>query len=240
MKRFFKIAYQPYKWFIVIPLILIATIVLGLLCILAATLFNQDESNKLAVLWSRFCCAIAPVDIRLSGTRNYQKSKSYIVVANHQSMLDIPAVHGFLGLKIKWIMKKELGQIPIFGLACKKLGCIFIDRSDHDAALQSINDAKKELSKNASVLFFPEGTRSRDGIVMPFKKGAFFFAMETGLPILPITLKDTIKILPPDSVDICPGTARIIIHPAIHIKPSDIDRMDTIIQNTYQKISSGI
>ncbi len=240
MKLFIKIAYQPYKWFIVVPGIIIATIFLGLAIILVAILFGQDKSNKIAVLWSRFCCSIAPLDIQISGKKHYSKSKSYVIVANHQSMADIPVVHGFLGLKIKWIMKKELLSIPIFGMACKKLGCIFIDRSNHETAIRSIREARKKLAKNASVLFFAEGTRSRDGIVMPFKKGAFRFAVASRLPILPITIKETITILPPDSVDLFPGTARIAIHPSFHIKPDDLDRLDDIIKNTHKTISNAL
>ena len=172
--------------------------------------------------------------------KHFSISPSYVVVANHQSMADIPVVHGFLGLKIKWIMKKELGTIPIFGLACRKLGCILIDRSNHDAAIKSIRKARRNLAQDASVLFFPEGTRSRDGVVMPFKKGAFRFAMASGLPILPITIKDTMVILPPDSLDLFPGTAHIIIHPSFYVKPSDLDRLDTIIKNTHSTISNAV
>ncbi len=117
MNPFLKIAYQPYKWIIVIPFLLMNTFVMGLICIVTGILFKQDAVHIIAVLWSKLCCTIAPVKVIIRGKNNYRKNNSYVIVANHQSMADIPALHGYLGLKIRWIMKNELRQIPIFGSA---------------------------------------------------------------------------------------------------------------------------
>ncbi len=240
MNTFFKIAYQPYKWLIVVPFVLFITMLLGLICIVVGFVFSQDAADILAVSWSRLCCAIAPLRVIIRGKKNYRHHNSYVVVANHQSMADIPIIHGFIGLKIKWVMKQELGKIPVFGPACHQLGCIFVNRANHGAAIKSIERAKEKLSQKSSVLFFAEGTRSRDGKVMPFKKGAFIFAMETGLPILPITVKNSFKILPPDSLDLTPGRVEIIVHRPIHIAAHDVDRLDKIIEDTRLTISSAL
>jgi len=143
-------------------------------------------------------------------------------------------------LKIKWIMKKELKKIPIFGSACHHLGCIYVDRKNHNAAIKSIRKAQKRLSENASVLFFAEGTRSRDGKVMPFKKGAFKFARDMTLPILPITIKNSLHVLPPDSLDLIPGIIEIIVHRPIHISDHHMDHLDDVIEQTRQMISSAL
>ncbi len=240
MNRFFKIAYQPYKWLVVIPAILILTMILGLVCIVVGILFKPDAANIIAVTWSRLCCAIVPLKIHIAGRRNYKRNLSYVIVANHQSMADIPAVHGFLGLNIKWVMKKELEKVPIFGAACRSLGCIGVDRKNPKASIQSIRNAQNRMSKKASVLFFAEGTRSRDGSVMPFKKGAFRFAYESGLPILPITIKNSMDVLPSDSLDLIPGQINIMVHPPIHIHKARWTAIEDTLVFTRSIIAGGL
>jgi 1-acyl-sn-glycerol-3-phosphate acyltransferase len=237
---FLKLAYQPYKWIIVIPFVFLNTVIMGLTCIFTGLLFSQDAANFTAVIWSKLCCAVVPLRVMVTGKKNYSPNKSYVVVANHQSMADIPVIHAHLGLNIKWIMKKELGDIPLFGTACRALGCIVVDRQNHEAALKSIQEAKKKLSRKACVLFFAEGTRSRDGQVMPFKKGAFRFAWETRLPILPVTIKNSARILPSDSLDLIPGTVDIIIHRPIYISDHHLEQLDEIIEQSRNIIAGAV
>jgi 1-acyl-sn-glycerol-3-phosphate acyltransferase len=225
---------------VVVPFMLAITVVLGLVCIATGAVFTQDAANVAAVLWSRLSCAIVPVRVVLTGKKNFTPQNAYVVVANHQSMVDIPVIHGFMGLHIKWVMKQELRNIPIFGTACHYLGCIFIDRSHRDAAIRSIYHARKLLSPRASVLFFAEGTRSRDGQVRPFKKGAFVFARETGLPILPVTIKNSYQLLPPDSLDLVPGKVEIIVHRPVYVLANDPDRMDAVIASVRATIAAPL
>ncbi len=241
MNPFLKIAYQPYKWIIVVPFLFVITMILASICIVAGLLLHQGTAvNLIAVTWARLCCRITPLFVSIKGKRNYIENRSYIIVANHQSMADIPVLQGYLGLQIKWIMKKELEKIPIFGAACHQLGCIYVDRSNHAAAMQSIQEAKEKLAQKASVLFFAEGTRTRDGKLLPFKKGAFRFAKEMGLPILPITIKDSINLLPSDSSDLIPGTIHIVVHPPIDTSEVDINNLEPIIKRTRNIIASAL
>jgi len=240
LNPFLKTAYQPYKWIIAIPFVFLNTMISGLICIFAGLMLKQDAVNLFAVIWARLCCAIVPLSVVIKGKKNYRKNTAYVIVANHQSMADIPAILGHLRLHIKWIMKKELGKIPVFGAACHYLGCIYVDRKNHDAAVKSIENAKKTLPHKASVLFFAEGTRSRDRNVMPFKKGAFIFAQETGLPILPITVKNSFNILPSDSLDLTPGTIEIVVHRPVYISDYHMDHLDEIIEHTHGLISSAL
>ncbi|MCP3872076.1 MAG: 1-acyl-sn-glycerol-3-phosphate acyltransferase [Desulfobacteraceae bacterium] len=240
MKTVLNFVYQPYKWIIVIPFLFIITMIISTLCIIVGILMTQDAVNVLAIIWSKLCCIIVPLKVIVKGKKYYNKNRSYVIVANHQSMADIPVLHGHLGLKIKWIMKKELDEIPVFGAACRSLGCISIDRSHHDAAVQSIEKAKKRLSQNACVLFFAEGTRSRNGKIMPFKKGAFKFACETGIPILPVTIKNSFQILPSDTLDLTPGSIEIIVHPPVYVSKHHMDRLDEMAEQTRQTIASSI
>jgi len=240
VKQILKLIYQPYKWMVVVPFMLAITMVLGVVCITTGAVFSQDAANVTAVLWSRLACAVAPLRVVLTGKKNFTPQKAYVVVANHQSMVDIPVIHGFMGLHIKWVMKQELRSIPIFGTACHYLGCIFIDRSHRDAAIRSIHRARNQLSPRASVLFFAEGTRSRDGKVHPFKKGAFVFARETGLPILPVTIKNSYQILPPDTLDLVPGKIELIVHRPVYVLADDPDRMDEVIASVRTTIAAPL
>lgn len=240
MSPLLKLLYQPYKWFFVLPLVFIFTFVFGIIAILTGIILGQNAVDIVAVVWARLCCAIVPLKVRIRGTRNYTRNTAYVIVSNHQSMADIPVLHGFLGLDIKWIMKKELGEIPIFGAACRHLGCITVDRGNHEAALQSIEAAKKTLCGKGCVLFFAEGTRSRDGQVMPFKKGAFRFAHDTQLPILPLTIRNTFQILPSDSLDLVPGTVEVVVHRPIHMSGYNLARLDEITHTTRQIISEAL
>ncbi len=213
---------------------------MGIICIFVGFFSGQDAADILAVKWSRLCAMVVPFRVNIQGKKNYSRLNSYVVVANHQSMADIPAIHGFLGLKIKWVMKQELKNVPIFGMACKQLGCIYVDRSNRNAAIRSIEAARKKMSKTACALFFAEGTRSRTGELMPFKKGAFVFAMETGLPILPVTLRNSMDILPSGTLNLTPGTLDIVVHPPIHTSPQHTTNITDLMEQTWQAIVSAL
>ncbi len=240
MRKIPKSIYQFYKWLFYFPYVLLSTIILGSGCIFAALTLGEKSTNIFAVAWAKAACFLVPLEIKVLGEENFSTEKSYIIVANHQSMADIIILQAYVKLTIKWIMKKELESIPLFGFACKKLGCIYVDRFNHKSALASMNAAQKNLSTNSSVIFFPEGTRTRDGKLLDFKKGAFRFAMATGIPILPVTIKDSINILPADSIDVSPGSASIIIHPPINMDNRSIEELDTILSITKKTIASAL
>lgn len=237
MSALLKITYQPYKWLVVIPAMILNTLVMALSCIVAGAVFSPDKADALAVTWARIFCAIAFIRVRIQGKQNYNPKSSYVVVANHKSMVDIPVLHGFTGLIIKWVMKTELKKIPIFGTACTSLGCIYVNRSNNQAAVESIKAAKKTLSDKASVVFFAEGTRSR-GNLLPFKKGAFVFAMNSGRHVLPITIKNSEHILPSDTLDLMPGTVDLIIHPPVYIPNCSKAELNKKIDQIHRTIAS--
>jgi 1-acyl-sn-glycerol-3-phosphate acyltransferase len=155
--------------------------------------------------------------VTVEGRENLDPRRSYVIVSNHQSHYDIFVLYGWLGTDFRWVMKKELRSVPGLGVACARLGHIYIDRSNRQAAMAAIDDAKRSLRPGTSVLFFPEGTRSRDGSLCAFKKGAFHMAIDLGLPILPVTILGTRRILPPDSTDLKPGRARLVFHPPVPV-----------------------
>lgn len=241
MKTVLRYLYQPYKWLVFIPFFILNTAVCGgLAVILLFILPPKIVSALCGGNWGRLNAWATPVWIRVSGRENMDPGQSYVIVANHQSHYDIFLLYGWLGADFKWVMKQELRKAPILGIACDRLGHIFVDRSNREAAIASLEKAKSRIRNGTSVFFFPEGTRSRNGGLLPFKKGAFRMALDLGLPILPISLVGTRDIMPPDSLNIFPGTSRMIIHPPVATtgyRDNDIEELSRI---TRQVIASGL
>jgi len=139
-------------------------------------------------------------------------------MSNHQSNFDIPVALAHLPFKFRWVAKAELFKIPIFGYAMHRIGHINIDRSNRRAAFKSLKKAAKNIREGVSVLIYPEGTRSKDGNIRPFKKGGFVLALESGVPIVPVIIHGTWPIMPKDKLIIRPGNVTIEIKEPIETK----------------------
>jgi len=176
--------------------------------------------------------------VNVRGREHVDKTQSYVIVSNHQSQYDIFVLYGWLGIDFKWVMKQELRKVPALGTACAKIGHIFIDRSKTEAALRSLNDAKSKIVNGTSVIFFPEGTRSRNRELGRFKKGAFRMALELGVPILPVTISGTREILPTQSTALFPGRATMTIHLPIEVSDYDRKNIPALIEKTRKIIDS--
>ena len=217
--------YQPYKWLIFAPFFVSTTLFFGSATIvLSIFLPSRWVSLICGTFWSRLNAWLTPISVNVTGRENVDPQQSYVVVANHQSLYDVFVLYGFLGIDFKWVMKQEMRSVPGLGIGCEKVGHIFVDRSNRKAALASIKAAESKIINGTSVVFFPEGTRSRDGALRQFKKGAFRFALDLNLPILPVTIVGTRKILPSDSLDLLPGKARLIIDEPMRV--DDLDGKD--------------
>ena len=230
--------YQPYKLLIFFPVVILSTNVLGALIVVAVTLGLVGIAGKLPVLWARINTLAAPSRVRVSGREHIVAGQSYVVVANHQSHFDIPAIYGWLGIDIRWVMKMELRKIPVLGLACEKLGHVYIDRSSSHRAQSSINAAKSQLHGGTSIFFFPEGTRSLDGRLLPFKKGAFKLAKELNLPILPVTILGTHEILPAKTLNMFPGAVELVVHPPIPMTADSTQ--ESLMAQARERIQSAL
>ncbi len=144
-----------------------------------------------------FTSMIWKLDVR--GLRHIDPKKQYVIVGNHQSLLDILVVAATIPLNFKFLAKKELFHIPIMGWAMALAGYIPVDRSSHESGKRALLRITQYLKKGASVLLFPEGTRSLDGKIHAFKTGAFKLSRETGCPILPVVIEGTGQALPKSS-----------------------------------------
>lgn len=241
MRKFLIILYQPYKWLIFLPFLAINTLFFGVLAVIISSLINQRVGSYWGgVVWSRLNSFMTPMFVRVEGKKNINPNQSYVVVSNHQSDYDIFVIYGWLGIDIKWIMKKELRKIPGIGFGSEKVGHIFLDRSNSKRALESINEAKKKLVNGTSVVIFPEGTRSKTGEVGPFKRGAFKIAYDLNLPILPITLVNTKNILPTNTINIMPGRVKMVIHEPIDLSQYSDKEPELLVEEVKRKISSAL
>ncbi|MBN1664565.1 MAG: 1-acyl-sn-glycerol-3-phosphate acyltransferase [Deltaproteobacteria bacterium] len=235
------ILYQPYKWLIFIPLFVLSTVFFIFLGIVIIFLSGPDAANRIAGRgWARFNCFITPIKVDVIGRENVIEHQSYVVVANHQSSFDIFLLWGFLGIDARWVMKKELRKVPLFGLAGKLGGNIYIDRSNKKEAYESLKDARKILVNGVSLIMLAEGTRSRDGNLREFKKGAFVMSLDLDMPLLPVSIVDTKYILPSGTYDLFPGRVTLVIHKPLSSEGYDEGNLDALILKVRGVIQGGI
>lgn len=161
--------------------------------------------------WSKWILKMFGIEVFVEGLEHLDASKHYIYISNHASMFDIPAVLAGIPDQIRIVLKKELTYVPIWGWALKYGHYISIDRRNPKDALVSLERAADTMRKGASVLLFAEGTRTRDGKLQPFKRGAFALATKSGVPIVPVTINGTFRILPKGSLNIRPTDIHVVL-----------------------------
>lgn len=240
MRKILYVLYQPYKWLFFAPFFIINSVIFGILAVMVSPFSQRLASLFGGVVWARLNSFLTPIFVRVKGRENIRKGQSYVIIANHQSTYDIFVLYGWLGIDFKWVMKKEVRKIPGVGFGSEAVGHIFIDRSSTKAALETIEKAKDKIKGGTSVVFFPEGTRSRSRELLPFKKGAYRFAFDLDLPILPVTINGTREIMPPGTLDVYPGKAEIQIHTPVDIGPYSLENITELMDLTRDIIQSAV
>jgi len=220
-----------------------ATGFFSLIAIIASLLDKKGKLPHLvARVWGRTILFGARVKATVKNPANIDPSRSYIYMSNHQSNFDIPVLLAYLPVQFRWLAKVELFRIPIFGFAMQRAGYISIDRSDRKAAILSLKRAAEIIRGGVSVLIFPEGTRSRDGNIRPFKSGGFILAIDSGVPIVPITIHGTWPIMPKDQLRIRPGNVVLEIEKPVETSPYSrrdktalMEKIRQIITDSHEK-----
>ena len=227
--------------------IVLITVVCACLAI-ALSLFRKDGDlpHLAGRFWAKSVLLISRVKVRVVGLRHIDPHAPYIYMANHQSMFDILALLGYLPVQFRWLAKKELFQIPVFGLSMARVGYISIDRSDRRAAHKSLSDAAQKIAQGVSVIIFPEGSRSTDGSIKPFKAGGFHLAVRSGRPIVPVVIYGTYHVMPKGSLHIRPGLVVVSIHPPVdtasynnRTKKALMDTIRCIMKQDLERIKAA-
>lgn len=200
--------------------------------------FANAENNvhKVANIWGRMLLAICNTKVQVIGSENILRSKPQVFMANHQSDFDILITLAYVPGQFRWIAKKELFSIPIFGRAMKGAGYIEIDRQNHEKALRSLDLAALRIREGKSVMTFPEGTRSRDGEIKPFKQGTFYLAIQSGVPIVPISIIGSGDIMPKRSLKVKPGKIKLVIDKPISVTGYTLESRQELINRVRQVI----
>lgn len=208
-----------------------------------STLF--DGTGRLyarhARLWARLSLGLAGVRVTVSGA-GYIPDEPVIFMSNHQSSFDILALLAAMPRQIHWIAKKELFDIPVFGPSMRRGGYIPLDRGDGRKALQSMDEAAAVIRQGKCVVMFPEGTRTQDGHLLPFKRGGFILARKAGVPVIPVTINGSGRINPAGRIRLYRGDIGIILHPPIRV-PDDLRKSEAeswMMENVRINIESAL
>jgi 1-acyl-sn-glycerol-3-phosphate acyltransferase len=206
---------------VLFPVIGISTIVFGAVSLLSTLVDRRGyTAHAIARGWARLILVVTRVRVTVEGLQHLEPGRTYVFVANHQSLFDIPVLFWSLPFQLRIIAKESLGRFPVIGAHLKRSGHMLVDRSRPDRA--GIFGWAGRLTRDGlSLIVFPEGTRSRDGRVQPFKGGSFYLAMQAGLPLVPLSVVGSRHVMRKGEVTARPGRVSLVIHPPIHTRQSD-------------------
>ncbi len=230
--------YLIYAWVVFVTAIFATAVLL-------ASLIDSKGVNphKIASIWARSILFGSRIKVDVRGLSNIDFSRSYIYMLNHQSMYDIPVILGCLPVQFRWLAKHELFKIPLFGTAMQRAGYISINRTNRISAFRSLKKAAHIIRNGVSVVIFPEGTRSPDGSILPFKKGGFVLAIQSRVPIVPVIIQGTSAIMNQKQKKIIPGEVSIQVCAPIQTteysnktKEALMDRVKAVISEPFENI----
>lgn len=217
-----------------------ATIVaVALIAIMVVIDDRSPLIERIIRVWSRVWLAVSGTKLEVEGAENIDPNRSYVVVANHLSTLDIMACLLAVPLPIRFLAKKELFRVPVLAQGMRMVGIIEVDREARGAVHSEVNRQSRELiEKGRSLIIYAEGTRPRNGVMKPFKKGAFTMAISSGLPVLPLSIHGSYEAWPPGTPLVRGGVIKIVLD-----KPVETEGMTTSdtgdLRNQVREVIAG-
>jgi 1-acyl-sn-glycerol-3-phosphate acyltransferase len=201
---------------------------------------NENFIYSPVRMFIRAGLAMVGVRVEVSGIERLDPKQTYIFTPNHQSLIEVPLFVTYLGRNPAYLGKKEVFKYPVFGYGIRLIGVVPVDRSNSPAAVESARLATENLRHGKSYVVYPEGTRSRDGHLLPFKKGAFMMAIDAGVPVVPVTVSGATKIMPKAQIKVFPSTVRITVHEPISTKGYSKENVAELVELTRAKIFSAL
>ncbi len=191
-------------------------------------------------MWTAFTgVRLAGIQVKVEGLDGLERGRNYIFMANHVSNVDPPILAPLIPPpRTSVLVKREVFRIPVLSRAMRMGSLVPVDRSKRDSAIDSLRAAGDVLRSGISMMVFPEGTRSPDGRLLPFKKGPFYLAIETGVPVVPVTILGTYEIMPKGSLAIRPGTATVIFHAPVD--PAAYPSREALMEAVREKIAAPL
>jgi 1-acyl-sn-glycerol-3-phosphate acyltransferase len=215
-----------------LSLFLLITVPAAVLTILFGLFDSHGKSAyRISRIWTALILRMGGIVVKVRGSENIDPRQQYVFMVNHQSNLDIPIlVQSLRDFQLRWIAKRELVWIPFFGWAMWASGHITVNRADPLDGFRSLNRAKERLAAGISIVVFPEGTRSRDGKLLRFKKGGFLLAAQSNRPVVPVTINGSRQVLPAGAWQMKGGTIEVTISPPIAVagfRPGNLRHLAT-------------
>jgi len=223
-------------------LVAIYTVVIGL-PVIAVSPFDREARavRALGRTWVRWILRTYRIRVEVSGLENVPTDAPVLFLSNHQSLVDIAAIVDTLPPAVSWrfVAKKELVRVPVFGWCLVTTGQIIIDRGNRERAVKSLERAAARIRAGASVIVFPEGTRSADGSLLPFKSGPFHLAVAAQVPIVPVTVSGSQRITPKGSLDVHAGTVKIGFGKRIPTRGVTVEQRNELKARVRAAIAAG-
>jgi 1-acyl-sn-glycerol-3-phosphate acyltransferase len=199
---------------------------------------NENMIYTPVRLFVRMGLAMVGVRVRVTGLEHLDQKQAYIFTPNHQSLIEVPLFVTYLGRNPGYLAKKEVFRYPVFGYGIGLMGVVPVDRSNSAAAVESARRATENLRGGKSYIVYPEGTRSRDGRLLPFKKGAFMMAIDAGVPVVPVTIAGATKIMPKGKVKVFPSTVHITLHEPVSTCGYSKENVAELVEKVRSRILS--
>jgi 1-acyl-sn-glycerol-3-phosphate acyltransferase len=215
-----------------------------MILILTPVNYKGKISDFIIKIWAKQLLAISFIKLKVIGVETINDDQNYIYISNHSSLFDILIALATIPSNIRFVAKKQIFRIPIFGWTMFMAGYISIDRSRSIKAMRSLEKAASKIRKGISVIMFADGTRSKDGSVQPFKRGAFLLAAKTKVTIIPVTINGAEKILPKSTLRLSGGRVEIIFGEqiptlSIDTKNDEIELLEKV-RNVIIKNKKGV
>ncbi|BCT91728.1 1-acyl-sn-glycerol-3-phosphate acyltransferase [Lysobacter helvus] len=230
-------------WFALNALQLFALIVFTVagipVALLVALLRGPAPALRMARwYWAPLLLGGAGVDLVVEGTDRVAWDKPLVLVSNHASMMDIVVLFRAVPAPLRFMLKRELAMVPFVGWYARAMGMVFIDRGNARDARRKLGDAVDKLRDGATLVAFPEGTRSKDGHVGAFKGGAFQVAIEAGVPVVPVTITGSGAVLPPSGFRVRPGTIVVRFGDPIATEGMSVQARNALAQQARERVVS--